>query len=348
MSKLRLGFIGAGGMADAHLKGLGNAELFPDIEIAAFCDVVLEKAEAQAAKYGARAFSSPKQMLAEAEIQACYVLLPPFAHGEAERACIEAGVPFLVEKPAGNNAGLLKELSAEVTKTGLLTAAGYMNRYQPSVEAAKAAFAAEPIVLALGGWWGGAPTMPANGNPSPILRWWVVKERSGGQMVEQVTHTVDLIRYFLGDAVEVFAHTTTAFNKSIPNLMPNYSIDDAMTTTVKFAGGALANIISSASTPRAGAVGSGIFLDIHGVSTSARFTGWGHDVKIAAEGKEIEEVKSNGDIFALEDRAFVDAVKSGDKSKVRTDYVDAVKTSLLTIGANVSAETGKPVDLTKF
>ena len=47
MSKLRVGFIGAGGMADAHLAGLTDTGVFPDIEIAAFCDVVLERAQAQ-------------------------------------------------------------------------------------------------------------------------------------------------------------------------------------------------------------------------------------------------------------------------------------------------------------
>jgi predicted dehydrogenase len=103
MKKLRIGFIGSGGMADAHLKGLSDAERFPDVQIATFCDVVLERAQAQCEKYPAhepKAYSSPSQMMAEAGLDACYVLLPPFAHGEAERACIEHNVPFLVENPS--------------------------------------------------------------------------------------------------------------------------------------------------------------------------------------------------------------------------------------------------------
>ena len=35
MKKLRIGFIGSGGMAAAHLNGLGNETLFTDVEIAA-------------------------------------------------------------------------------------------------------------------------------------------------------------------------------------------------------------------------------------------------------------------------------------------------------------------------
>lgn len=346
MSKLKIGFIGAGGMADAHLKGLVNQELFPDVEITAFCDVFLAKAQAQADKYGAQAFDNPKTMIAETGIDAAYVLLPPFAHGDAERACIEGNVPFLVEKPIGKDPVLLKELRDEIVTKGLITAAGYMNRYQPSVQAAKEAFLGDEAILAHGGWLGGPPVLQPGKEPAPILRWWVVKEKSGGQMVEQVTHTIDLVRYFLGDAVEIYAHATTAFNKKVPNLMTGYTIDDAMTTTIRFASGALATILSSASTPKAGAVGGGLFLDIHGMKTSARFLGWGHEVTIAREGADNETVKPAAEIFPLEDRAFLDAVKTRDASKIRTDYADAYKTAMVAIGANVSAETGKPYDLT--
>jgi predicted dehydrogenase len=344
MSKTRIGFIGAGGMADAHLNGLANAELFPDVEIVAFADVVLEKAQAQAAKYGAKAFGSPATMLAECGLDACYVLLPPFAHGEAERACLSAGVPFLTEKPVGNDPAVIKEIRDEVVRTGLLTAAGYMNRYQPSVQAAKKAIVGDEPILAYGGWLGGPPLMPADGNPPPILRWWVVKEKSGGQMVEQVTHTVDLVRYFLGDAVEVYANTTTAFNKKLPNLMPNYTMDDAMTTTIRFESGALATILTSASTP----VGGGVSLDGLGGKTALKFRGGGHEVTIERAGEENEHVKPVDNIFAAEDRQFINAVKTGDKSLSLTDYADAYKTAMLTIGANVSAASGKPFNLTNL
>lgn len=338
-NKLRLGFIGSGGMADAHLHGLANAELFPDIEIAAFCDVVLERAQAQAAKYGALAFSSPFEMMADASLDACFVLLPPFAHGDAERACLEGKIPFLVEKPIGLDAGVLEEIRREVQLQNLITSAGYMNRYQPSVQAAKAAFQNDRAVMAMGGWFGGPPL--STDEFSLIGQWWVIKEKSGGQMVEQVTHTVDLVRYFLGDAVEVYAHATQEFNKTLPDLMPNYNIDDAMTTTVKFQSGALATILSSTSTAH-----GDVFLDVLGMKTTAKFEGWGHDLKLVRQGAEAETVASDLEsIWVREDRAFVDAVKSGDASPIKTDYADAFKTAMLTLAANKSAETGRPVEL---
>lgn len=85
-----------------------------------------------------------------------------------------------------------------------------------------------------------------------------------------MTHTVDLVRYFLGDAVEVFAHGTTEFNKKPAAIASNY---------------------------------------------------------------------------AIEDRAFLDAVRSGDHSNILSDYADGFKTSLVTVGANQSLQTGQPVSI---
>lgn len=346
MKKLRVGFIGSGGMADAHLKGLVNAEMFPDVEIAAFCDVVLERAQAQCDKYPASkpvAYASPQQMMSDAGLDACYVLLPPFAHGEAERACIEANVPFLVEKPIGLDLGVLRELRDEVARKNLLAAAGYMNRYQPSVQRAKAVTSADRPVLAYGWWLGGPPLHKPEGG-SFIMQWWPDKSKSGGQFHEQVTHTVDLVRYFLGDAVEVFAHSTQAFNSSLPNLAQNYSIDDALTTSIKFKSGALATINASVATP----IGGGILLEILGMNSAIKFSGWGHDATITTRqnGEKSEETAASaGEIFPIEDRAFLDAVATGDATKVLAPYVDSFKTAQLTIAANQSAQIGKPVAL---
>jgi predicted dehydrogenase len=304
--------------------------------------VVLERAAKQCGKYpehAPQAFATPAQMIADAGLDACYILLPPFAHGEAERACLNGNVPFLVEKPIGNKIEVLREIRAEVRTKNLITAAGYMNRYQPSVKAAKAAFSGDEAVIAWGGWLGGPPTTDnAYMATSLIGQWWVIKEKSGGQFVEQVTHTVDLVRHFMGDATEVFAHNTTAFNSKLPNLLPNYTMDDAMAVNIRFAGGGIATILSSSATP----VGGGVSLKILGTHSALEFSGWGHDAIIrTAQGEETVAAEAN--IFAVEDRAFIDAVRSGDRSSIMTDYDDAFKTAALTLAANASAANGTPV-----
>jgi predicted dehydrogenase len=340
--KVRVGFIGSGGMAQAHLNPEKGLPTFPDVEIAAFCDVVPAKAEALAQQYGVKAYTQPREMLAAERLDAVYVLLPPFAHGEAEQAAIAAKVPFFVEKPIGLDLSVLREVAAGVKQTNLLTAVGYMNRYRKSVQRARDVFRQDAPILAYGGWLGGRPR--ARADSDGIGSWWVQRSKSGGQFVEQVTHTVDLARYLLGDAEEVSAVATKAFNKSKEGTPANYDIEDASLVNIRFKSGAIATLMASCAT----GVGGGVTLNVYAENHAALFTGWEHSLRLLSkQGEETNEESIPGepDIFAVEDRVFINAVKSGDRSKIGTDYADGLKTAELAIGANRSMETGEPVRL---
>ena len=55
------------------------------------------------------------------------------------------------------------------------------------------------------------------------------------------------------------------------------------------------------------------------------------------------EYKPEGDCGMLCDHTFIEAVITGDASKIRSPYEDAVKSVLFTLACNESMETGKPV-----
>ena len=78
MESLRVGFIGAGGIAQRHL---GVIETFADVEVAGIADPEPERARATAARVGAQAFGSHEEMLAALELDALWICVPPFAHG---------------------------------------------------------------------------------------------------------------------------------------------------------------------------------------------------------------------------------------------------------------------------
>lgn len=132
--KLKIGFIGTGNIAGSHLPNLQKRD---DVELAAFCDVALEKAEQRAGEYGGKAYSSVKEMFDSANLDAAFICLPPFAHGEAEYACIESKVPFFIEKPVGMDVGQMKEVADAIDKANLLTFVGYMNRYRYGINRAR-------------------------------------------------------------------------------------------------------------------------------------------------------------------------------------------------------------------
>lgn len=349
--KLRIGLIGCGGISGAHLPHLTKSE---DVEIVGFCDVVVDRAEKKAAKYveeltAAGRTASPKtyddaaKMLADIELDAAYILIPTYAHGTPEREVIKKGLPFLVEKPLGINPEDLRKLAVEVEASGVISSAGFMNRYRQSVNRVRDILSEDPAILIDGAWIGGPPLVKEGDyfSQNPIGQWWPIKEKSGGQMVEQVIHTVDLIRYLAGDPVEVFAYGATGFNSKLPNIIPNYNLEDAAVFALKFANGTVANIMSCC----AAQTGGGIFLNIWASKHTAKFTEWAHHVTLHTAGeKETEDIKGDlEDIFPTEDRAFINAVKSGDRSGIRCTHKDGANSTLLALACNESIALGKPV-----
>lgn len=331
-AKVKVGFVGSGGMAEAHAKPLSSRS---DAKVVAFCDLELSRAQAIADRYGAQAFKKPTEMLDSVQLDAVYVCLPPFAHG-VEFELVERGLPFFVEKPINLDLGQAREIAAAVESKKLLTAAGYMNRYRKGVQKVRAILAKDPAIMLTGGWIGGTPKVPAHYS---IVHWWVQKKKSGGQFLEQVTHTVDLARFLVGsEAVEVFAYAAHGFNKNAPE---KYDLEDAALVNIKFASGAIANLWAACSSNAKG----GVSLNVYAHGHAAEFTGWKHDVKITDATKKEEVIVGEDDIFAIEDGAFMKAVAKKDQSLVMSPYGDAVHTLAISVAANRSMKTGKPVAL---
>jgi predicted dehydrogenase len=77
----------------------------------------------------------------------------------------------------------------------------------------------------------------------------------------------------------------------------------------------------------------------------AEFTGWEHSVTIYLPDGEVVTIPGEANIFALEDRAFVDSVKAGEDMGILATYEDGLKATAIACAANESMETGKVVDL---
>lgn len=327
--KVRIGFIGCGGIAEAHWNALSK---LPEAELVAFYDIDEKKARAAAERFKGRAYSSAEEMFEKAKLDAVYFCIPPFAHG-AEMLAVKHGIPFFVEKPVDIDLSRAKEIEAAVREKGLLTSVGYMNRYRRGVRTVKNLLELDPPILVLGGWIGGTP------RGGGIWSWWIQKDKSGGQFHEQVTHTVDLARFFCGDAEIVQASAAKGLNKEVPEA---YSIEDASVVNIKFKGGAVASLWASCS---ANAGGGGVSLSVYSSNMTALFTGWEHSLRLIRSGEDTVEIRGEADIFSIEDRAFIDAVKAKDQSLVMSSYADGVKTIEITLAANRSMETGETVIL---
>lgn len=317
---VRMGFIGTGGIAQGHMDRLSQIE---GVEMVGFCDVDLDRARKAAEKFGGRAYGDFAKMLGGEDLTAVFIGTPPFAHGEIELACCERGLHMLIEKPVALDCDMARPILKAVKESGVVTVVAYKYRWDDHVNKAKEMLAGRTIGLVFGNFWGGLPGVP----------WWRVQEQSGGQMVEQTTHIVDMARYLAGEIVQVQAfQTRQVMHKKVENC----NVADAASANLLFANGAVGNI-----------------------SNTCMLTGWGQSsCRVMAEGFTLNiaggsltwtsaegsgEAKVEADGYTGEDRAFIHAIKTGDRSVCHSDYEDAYKTLAATVAVNRSADAGGTV-----
>lgn len=312
--------IGAGGVATRHVQTLSR---FPDAVVVAVADLDGARAAELAGSCRAAAYADPERMLAAQRPDAVYICVPPFAHGDPELACISHGIPFFVEKPLSVELPVAEQIAAAVSQGGLITATGYHWRYSDTVTEAAQLLTDHPPRVVIGSWLDKVPPVP----------WWVRRDRSGGQVVEQLTHVLDLLRVLVGEVEVVQAYGT---HMSRPE-HPDSDIDDVTVATLKMAGGALGTLTASSllrHKHRAGleVVADGLVLEL----TETELT-------ITTDGSPMSRPPGNDAKIAV-DRAFINAV-AGRGNDVRAPYAEALRTHRLGLGIAESAATGRPVRL---
>ena len=112
---------------------------------------------------------------------------------------------------------------------------------------------------------------------------------------------------------------------------------------VKFARGAVGTISTGCYVKPGADSGTGVGLTVCSRGVKCVMAGWGMALEASLPGGEKVTVPGQDDIFVVEDRAFVEAVRTKDASLLRSPYADAVKTLAVCLAANESMDTGKPV-----
>jgi len=343
----KLAIIGCGGIGTYHLSHVVN---FQDIvELAGFCDLIPERAESFVKEAGCgKAFTDYIEMLDEIKPDMVFVCVYPTSHGPIEKALIERGIHFFVEKPVALTLDLAREIRDLAKAKNLITASGFQCRYSPLVEPNKKFIEENEVLFIDCIRMGGVPGVD----------WWKKRSTSGGQIVEQTIHQFDIIRYVFGEPESVFTYGTKGFIK-----MDNYDTEDLSTTVVKFKSGALATMSTGCYAESGAAADSKItfsarncraelsiltYLKIFGVNQEkADSSGLilSNDGTMKSTTGGAIEYNEVGDAGVLCDRTFIEAVISGDGSKIRSPYSDAVKTLAFTLACNQSMDTGLPVTI---
>jgi myo-inositol 2-dehydrogenase/D-chiro-inositol 1-dehydrogenase len=314
--KCAIAVVGAGNVARRHASVLGG---FPDVRIVGVTDVVPDAAGALAAEYGARAYPDVAALVA-AQPDAVYVCVPPFAHGPAEEAVLAAGLPMFVEKPLAIDLATAERIAPLAER--VVTAVGLHWRYLAVVERARALLAGREVRLVNGAWL----------DKVPPVDWWVRRESSGGPVIEQAAHVLDVMRLLAGEVVRVHA----AGGGRPP--VPGADVDAATAAMLRFASGAPGTLTTTSALGWKHRAAVEVIAD--GLAVSV-----GEDALLVRD--EEGEHRYPGDPVAARvavDRAFVDAVQ-GVADDVRVPYAEALRTHRLAAAVARSAATGAPTEV---
>ncbi|MCS7179910.1 MAG: Gfo/Idh/MocA family oxidoreductase [bacterium] len=320
--EIKVGFIGCGGIANAHMNALSKIE---GVKFVGMCDIDENRAKIASEKFGGEVYTDYEKMLSELNLDVCYICLPPFAHKGQEELCIEKGIPFLVEKPIHLNKNKAKKILEKIKEKNLITAVGYQDRYQDIIDYIKPFFSEGNLGFFTGWWVGGMPG----------VYWWRRKEMSGGQVVEQTTHIFDMSRYLLGEPVEIFAVKKTGLMKDVEN----YNVEDASAVSVYFEDGTFGIIFSGCFLKVPGKCGIDFYFKDKVIEYTERYK-----IKINY-GNKIEEIYEKGDLLLKENTAFIEAVKTKNPSLIKSSYEDAYKTLIFTLCANEAMGKNKVVKI---
>ena len=314
---LRVGLVGAGGVGARHghtLRGLDG------VELVGVADAVPAAAAELGAALGVPAVDDVDRLLGSG-LDAVWLCVPPFAHGELELAVVRAGLPLFVEKPLGTGLAVAEEVAAAVAAAGVPTATGYHWRHLDTVARAREVCAAAPPRLVAATWLDRVPP-PA---------WWADAGRSGGQVVEQATHVLDLARLLAGEVAEVQA-------VAAPSSAPGRDVDDATAALLRFESGAVGTLTAACAQPSR--TRAGIELSCAGAAVELTETSL---VVTTPDGTERAEPAV--DARTAVDRAFVDLLVTGTRAEGLVDHAEALRTHRLAVAVAESARTGAPVRL---
>ncbi len=136
MEKVRLGIIGCGGIANGkHLPALKKIK---EVELVAFCDIIVERAEKAAKEYGvegAKAYEDFNEMLKNEKLDVVHVCTPNNVHAPASIAAMEAGCHVMCEKPMAKNVEQAQAMLDAQKRTGMKLTIGYQNRFTAEQQA---------------------------------------------------------------------------------------------------------------------------------------------------------------------------------------------------------------------
>ncbi len=324
MSRLRVAMLGCGGIAARHAAAI--AALDDDLELVAGCGPNIERIESFTAQHGGVAFDHLDRMLDETKPDLVIATLPPYRRGGEIEHVASRNVHLLVEKPIALDQESADRMVEAVEAAGVVAAIGFMYRFGDAVRRWQASDT-------------GAVGLYAGAYHCNALHadWWREKTLSGGQMLEQVIHQIDLIRHLVGEPDSVTARFANLFHRDVDR----YDVEDVSAILFGWDDGRIATLnASNIAVP-------GLWHKewaIYAEHMTGRFTSWNEAVLTRTrEPIESETVAGTSDPFTVQLADVTAAIRDGRPPAI--PLCEGAATLRLALAARRAAENRSEVRL---
>lgn len=323
--KVRVAFIGAG--KQANWRHYPSVCSLPDAEVVAICDRHPGRAEESAAKWRVgKSYRDYKQMLAETDAQAVYVIMAPDELQDPVTYALRQGKHVFIEKPPGLTVNQIQYLAYLAEQNNCITMVAFQRRFIPAMTELKARVEARGPIHSVA---------VANLKSTADL----TRPASNGildALTSDGMHAVDNLRWLCGgEAVKIASSVRTLY-------APGEAANTVL-AQIEFSSGAVGQLnyglVTGGSALTEGATAPAIFrAEIHGRNVSAYVDAERQSYYVEDNGaQEIYDSSSFGKPFGdsynhwlgfwHESRNFIDCVREGKQPSC--NFADAAKTYAL-------------------
>ena len=345
--RLNVAVIGAGNIAVRHLE---NLRFLGGNRVVAICDIDEALLGSRCHRYGARGYRDWKALFAEeGSLDVVFICTPPGLRKPIIEVCVDRGIAFLCEKPPAQTLKEAREIARLLSDRKLVHSVGFNQRYAPSVDRCKELTRGRPVTLI------DAVVVSDAAATRKLADWFYLKEYSAG-LFDSTVHTLDVIRYIAGEVEAVHAFGS---NMTIP-LSERFTCEDSMSINLRFASGAIGTVLLSwaCAQGRNSLTLSGADFELSLKAIPPRIEGaLGRPGERAQQVSEIipqgPAMGRSGRIHPdrrpedppdpphfQETKVLLDAIRSQSMVEIRSDYLDAARTSALLHAIESSISSG--------
>jgi predicted dehydrogenase len=344
MSHLRIGIVGLGWVAGAHIETFKHVT---GARVTAVCSRRKHDAAALEAKYGIplRPYADYDAMLADPDIDVIDICTPHSLHPAQAIAAARAGKHLIIEKPIALNWKDAKKVRDAIRKARVRAMVGFEVRFSAQFVLIKSVvdqgllgdlhYGEVDYYHGLGPWYG-------------QFTWNVKKAFGGSSLLTAGCHALDSLLMLMDAPVE---EVTSYSARSRNRTFSPYEYDTTQVTILKFKGGKVGKVASLIDclqpyyfhTHLVGSEGS--LLDTKFYSRKLKGLDKSHWSPLATHPIDSGDVKDHP--YQPQFQAFVDATRAGRKMPL-TDFDTALETHRVVYAADLSAERDRPVRMSEL